>query len=240
MLQAMLEIVAFVGKLYRSDYQYISKYQDEYTRGYLEGIVSTQEKIYGGYVIDDCVNDNIMKCINDNFAKVSGGTYSVIKPEVTYALATEVTGRERYKALALLQNRCRVNLYSTDKDERLSGLNQCGPVDYYNQMPLAFNQAKINLNISLKIIQSGIPLRVFDVLGCGGFLITNYQQEIAENFEDGRELVIYEDIPDLIAKVDYYLSHDDERLRIACNGYEKVKSECTFEKRMNKILSGML
>lgn len=232
--------VAFVGKLYRSDYQYISKYQDEYTRGYLEGIVSTQEKIYGGYVIDDCVNDNIMKCINDNFAKVSGGTYSVIKQEVTYALATEVTGRERYKALALLQNRCRVNLYSTDKDERLSGLNQCGPVDYYNQMPLAFNQAKINLNISLKIIQSGIPLRVFDVLGCGGFLITNYQQEIAENFEDGRELVIYEDIPDLIAKVDYYLSHDDERLRIACNGYEKVKSECTFEKRMNKILSGML
>lgn len=232
--------VAFVGKLYRSDYQYISKYQDEYTRGYLEGIVSTQEKIYGGYIIDDCVNDNIMKCINDNFAKVSGGTYSVIKPEVTYALATEVTGRERYKALALLQNRCRVNLYSTDKDDRLSGLNQCGPVDYYNQMPLAFNQAKINLNISLKIIQSGIPLRVFDVLGCGGFLITNYQQEIAENFEDGRELVIYEDIPDLIAKVDYYLSHDDERLRIACNGYEKVKSECTFEKRMNKILSGML
>ena len=107
-------------------------------------------------------------------------------------------------------------------------------------MPLAFNQAKINLNISLKIIQSGIPLRVFDVLGCGGFLITNYQQEIAENFEDGRELVIYEDIPDLIAKVDYYLSHDDERLRIACNGYEKVKSGCTFEKRMNKILSGML
>ena len=104
-------------------------------------------------------------------------------------------------------------------------------------MPLAFNQAKINLNISLKIIQSGISLRVFDVLGCGGFLITNYQQEIAENFEDGRELVIYEDI---IAKVDYYLSHDDERLRIACNGYEKVKSECTFEKRMNKILSGML
>ena len=63
--------VAFVGKLYRSDYQYISKYQDEYTRGYLEGIVSTQEKIYGGYIIDDCVNDNIMKCINDNFAKVS-------------------------------------------------------------------------------------------------------------------------------------------------------------------------
>ena len=228
--------VAFVGKLYKSDYQYISQYQDEYTRGYLEGIVSTQERIYGGYIIDDCVTDSVMKCINENFTRVSKGEYSVIKPEVTYALATEVTGRERYKALALLQDRCKVNLYSSDKDERLSGINQCGPVDYYNQMPLAFHNAKINLNISLKVIQSGIPLRVFDVLGCGGFLITNYQQEIAEYFEDGRELVIYEDIPDLIAKVNYYLKHDDERRRIALNGYEKVRSEAAFERRMRGIL----
>lgn len=30
------------------------------------------------------------------------------------------------------------------------------------------------------------------------------------------------------------------RVKILCVGYEKVKSECTFEKRMNKILSGML
>ena len=229
-----------VGKLCKSDYQYISQYQDEYVRGYLEGIVSTQEKLYGCYIIDDCVNETMMKCINDNFSKVSGGTYSVIKPEVTYALATEVTGRERFKVLALLQNRCRVNLYSSDKDDRLSGVKQCGPVDYYNQMPLAFNQAKINLNISLKAIQSGIPLRVFDVLGCGGFLITNYQHEIAECFEDGRELVIYEDIPDLIAKVNYYLAHEDERKRIAQNGYEKVKSEYTFERRMKEILEEIL
>ena len=107
-------------------------------------------------------------------------------------------------------------------------------------MPSAFHNAKINLNISLKVIQSGIPLRVFDVLGCGGFLITNYQHEIAECFENGRELVIYEDIPDLIVKVNYYLTHENERLRIAQNGYEKVKSEYTFEKRMKSILSDIL
>ena len=228
--------VALVGKLYKSDYQFIGQYQDEYTRGYLEGIISTQGKIYGGYVIDDCINSSIMQRINENFAKASNGTYSVIKPEVTYALATEVTGRERYMILTLLQNRCKVNLYSTEDDDRLTGVNKCGPVDYYNQMPLIFNQAKINLNISLKVIQSGIPLRVFDVLACGGFLITNYQQEIAETFEDGKELVIYNDIPDLIAKVNYYLTHEEERKAIARNGYEKVKRDCTFEKRMKEII----
>jgi spore maturation protein CgeB len=94
--------------------------------------------------------------------------------------------------------------------------------------------------ILIYLSQSGIPLRVFDVLGCGGFLITNYQHEIAECFENGRELVIYEDIPDLIVKVNYYLTHENERLRIARNGYEKVKSEYTFEKRMKSILSDIL
>lgn len=39
--------VAFVGKLYKSDYSYISNYQDVYTKGYLEGIVETQQKLYG-------------------------------------------------------------------------------------------------------------------------------------------------------------------------------------------------
>ena len=57
-----------------------------------------------------------------------------IRDRVTYALATEVTSRERFMALALLQNRCNVNLYSTDVDERLNNVNNMGYIDYYSQM----------------------------------------------------------------------------------------------------------
>lgn len=228
--------VALVGKLYKSDYSYIYQYQDEYTRGYLDAIVSSQGKIYGGYIIDECINNTIISKINENFSKVSNGTYSVLKSEVTYALATEVTRRERYMVLSLLQSRYNVNLYSNDSDEHLNKVNNKGYVDYYTQMPKAFYNAKVNLNMSLKAIQSGIPLRVLDVLGCGGFLITNYQHEIAEYFEAGRELVIYEDIPDLVSKVQYYLTHEDERLRIAKNGYEKVNRDFTFKDKIEKML----
>lgn len=73
-------------------------------------------------------------------------------------------------------------------DERLNNVNNRGYIDYYSQMPKAFYNAKINLNISLKIIQSGIPLRVLDVLACKGFLITNYQAEIMEYFTPGKIL----------------------------------------------------
>ena len=99
-------------------------------------------------------------------------------------------------------------------------------------MPEVFRRSKINLNISLRLIQSGIPLRVLDVLGCGGFLITNYQQEIAENFENGIDLVMYEDYVDLVEKVEYYLIHEEERKAIALNGYNKVRERFNFDDRV--------
>ena len=44
-----------------------------------------------------------------------------------------------------------------------------GKIDYYDTMPSVFHNSKINLNITLKTIQTGIPLRAWDILGCGGF-----------------------------------------------------------------------
>ena len=103
-------------------------------------------------------------------------------------------------------------------------------------MPHIFHDAKINLNIALRVIQTGIPLRVLDVMGCGGFVLTNYREEIAEHFVNGAECVIYEDIEDMYAKAQYYLSHDTERRQIAANGLAKVQRDFTFE----QALAGML
>ena len=57
-------------------------------------------------------------------------------------------------------------------------------------MPLIFRESKINLNITLRSITSGMPLRALDIMGAGGFLLSNYQQELAENYIDGEELVL--------------------------------------------------
>lgn len=51
-----------------------------------------------------------------------------------------------------------------------------GILDYYNNMPVVFCNSKINLNISLRTIRNGIPLRAMDIMGAGGFLISNYQK----------------------------------------------------------------
>ena len=73
-------------------------------------------------------------------------------------------------------------------------------------------------------------------LAAGGFLITNYQAEIAEYFEDGVDLVMAYTPEDMIQKTAYYLQHEDERKEIALNGQKKVFESFAYTKLLQDIL----
>lgn len=227
--------ISLVGKLYQTEYAYYTSPLEEYLTGYLDGIIRAQMKVYGGYFLGELLDDSLLEKLNTCYAKASDGTVSISREELEYMLACEITGRERYMALALLSNHYSVKMYSTDQDERLGKVECMGYADYYSQMPEVFKSSKVNLNISLKIIQSGIPLRVFDVLGCGGFLLTNFQAEMPEYFTIGEDFAVYESIEDLYAKADFYLRNDSERDRIARHGLETVQKYYTFRQQLEKI-----
>lgn len=228
--------ISLVGKLYQTEFTYFTSPLDEYLKGYLEGIVNAQMKIYGGYLIPELVTDELLARMNEIYRSVSADGFLMGRRELEFMLACETTGRERYLALALLSNHFAVDLYSNNQDERLANVRYQGYADYYSQMPQVFAESKINLNISLKTIQTGIPLRVIDVMGCGGFVLSNYQQELAEYFVSGEECEIYENMEDLYAKVSFYLTHEDIRARVANAGYERVKRDFTFKERLSKML----
>ncbi len=229
--------ISLVGKLYQTEYAYFTAPLGEHTRGYLEGIVNSQMKIYGGYLIPELITESLLDSMNQDYAKVAKDDFRMGRRELEFMLACETTGRERYMALALLSGHYQVDLFSTDEDKRLQNVRYRGYADYYSQMPLVFSQSKINLNISLKTIQTGIPLRVTDVMGCGGFVLSNYQEELGEYFVIGEECVVYENIEDMFLKAQYYLNHEEERQRIAAAGLERVKRDFTFKDRLAKMLS---
>lgn len=228
--------IAFVGQLYRSDYNYLMSPLPQYYRGKMDGILAAQGQLYGAYLLEELITEKLMEELNVFYLKASEGTKAVTRAEMEYACACEITGRERFTALSLLANRYNVHLYSGDAGYTIEGIKSCGYADYYTEMPSVFSHAKINLNISLKTIRTGIPLRVLDVLSCRGFLLTNYQEELLEYFEPGADLVIYEDIKDLVLKADYYLKHEEERRKIAESGYRKVKALFGFEERIKHLL----
>lgn len=111
-----------------------------------------------------------------------------------------------------------------------------GMVDYHEQMPLVFAGSRINLNISLRSIHSGIPLRVLDIMACGGFVLSNWQPELAENFEEGVEIVTFDSLEDCLDKAAYYLAHEEERTRIAARGQQKVQKAFSYQTGLERLL----
>jgi spore maturation protein CgeB len=230
--------VALLGNLYQTEYNYMTAPLEQYEKGYLEGIISAQSKVYGGYLIPELLTDELLARMNRQYSRVATDGFQMGRRELEFLLASEVTGRERYMAAALLSKHFDFALYSTCKDERLTNVRMHDYVDYYSVMPKVFAASLVNLNISLRTIRTGIPLRIIDILGCGGFVISNFQEEIAEYFVPGQDLEIYENLEDLFAKTNFYLEHDDARRQIAQNGFEKVQRDFTFQDRLSRMISG--
>ena len=73
-------------------------------------------------------------------------------------------------------------------------------------------------------------------MGAGGFLLTNFQNDFNMHFVDGEDFVSYSSKEDLYNKIEYYLTHEDERQAIARNGCKKVQEEHTYIQRLGEML----
>lgn len=138
--------------------------------------------------------------------------------------------------LKAVSDNFRLALYTGSDVSGLPNAEYKGLAKTMTEMPLIFNLSKINLNFTSKPIRTGIPQRIWDIMGAGGFVLTNYQSELAEYFDIGRELDTFADEKELLYKIDYYLSHEEQRKEIAANGYEKVRREHSLEQRLRLLL----
>lgn len=105
---------------------------------------------------------------------------------------------------------------------------------------MLMNKSKININISIDIINGKEHLQVkgrdFEVPMCGGFLLTHKNDELEQFYKQGKEVVVYTDLDDAVSKIKYYLKHDSEREKIAKAGYARAHKDHTSLKRWKYIL----
>lgn len=233
--------IAFVGSLYTEKHQFYQRLEGitPYTRGYLEGIMAAQKQIYGYNFIQELLSPEIIRDMKRVLPMQPDPT-SVESVEylfAQYVINRQITATERTELLTAVGGQFAFDLYTPDEKLKLPGCVNHGAVDYYDMAPYVFKNAKINLNITLRSIKSGIPLRAFDILGAGGFLLTNYQADFADCYVPEEDFVYYESKEDLLEKIDYYLSHEDERAAIAQNGFQKTAACHTYRHRVEEMLS---
>ncbi len=150
-------------------------------------------------------------------------------------LSRMIANRERVHILNSLADKYDVTFYTNDKDtKQLSEKVKVKPGLSYDVLSHIYYRSKINLNITLHCIETGVPQRVLDVMAAGGFMLSNYQEELEEMFVPGEEIVLYHNEQELLEKIAYYLAHDEEREQIAHKGQEKVLREYNYQVEITK------
>lgn len=232
--------VSFVGALYDEAHNFYERMTelDDYTRGYLDGIMSAQQQVWGYNFIEELLSKDIIKAMQ-RACPYQASKDSAVTLEYIYAnyfLARKITQIERKRILKNVSENHRLRLYTYQKTPDIPKVENMGVLDYYNAMPYVFLMSKINLNITLRSIRSGIPLRALDIMASGGFLISNFQEDFLEYFIPERDFVFFENDDDLNSKIDFYLKHEESRKRIAENGRQKVYQVCNSVKLVKDIM----
>lgn len=110
-----------------------------------------------------------------------------------------------------------------------------------------YNGAKIVLNIHrlsderynrnrMGVEARSINNRTYDTAACAAFQLTDYRIGLGGQFEEGTEIISYQNQQDFLQKLRYYMDHEQERRQIAEAAKQRVLAAHTFEHRIQQLL----
>ena len=251
--------ISFVGSLYieKNPLRALQGKLPEFAKGYMNGVVEASLKVMGYNFMEETITEELVSALKeaDPHFYLPKDAVDILKAEgislrggkdinadiskfvaAHNYLGIQAAETERIRTLNTLAQYFHVDLYTRSDTSDLKNVHIHGGVKTLTEMPKIFRLSKINLNMTIKPIQTGLPLRIFDIMGCGGFCMTNYQAEIPEMFEIGVDLEAYSSLEELVDKCSYYLTHEEERQQIAWNGYRKVKEYHGYVNRMVEMV----
>lgn len=233
--------ISFVGSLYDNKNNLFDRMVqsglNEETKGYLYGIMEAQSRVYGKFFLEELLAGKVLFDMETAMKYIIPHGVDINRTYVyaNYFLGHKTTTIERRRLLGKLSESFNTKIYTTCDTEDIPKLINMGPVDYYKEMPVVFRESRINLNITLRSIHTGMPLRAVDIMGWGGFLLSNYQEDFERHFTAGEDYVPFFSEEDMMEKCEYFLGHEKERAEIAGNGHRKVMEGLTMEKCLKEM-----
>lgn len=104
------------------------------------------------------------------------------------------------------------------------------------EMYQILGNSKITLNHHGDVPPYANNMRLFEAMGVGTLLITDWKEHLHEMFEPGKEVVPYQSPEECTELIKYYLEHDEERKAIACTGQERTLHKHTYCQRMQELV----
>lgn len=117
------------------------------------------------------------------------------------------------------------------------GKGQPNGIVEFKELARIYNRSKICINFSKGSDGTmQIKCRPFEVTASKSMLLCEYVEGIEDYFEVGTEIICFKTKEELKEKIEYYLSHDEEREIIAEAGYKRTLKDHLWSNRFDVIL----
>lgn len=113
-------------------------------------------------------------------------------------------------------------------------------VDEYTKI---FSGTEVNINLHSSHERDGIDPtgdfvnpRTFELASCEAFQLVDRRSLLADLFEAGKEVIVFDSLSELREQIDFYLKNPEARKEIVKNARERVLKEHTYAHRLETIL----
>lgn len=112
---------------------------------------------------------------------------------------------------------------------------------YYNGAKIVINFHRDSEDTTINFNSHHLPAyslnpRTFEIASCGSLQLTDIRQDLAHFFTPGQEIATFTTADELIAQLDYYLQHEEERESMAIKALTRTRQEHTYVHRLTTML----
>ena len=104
-----------------------------------------------------------------------------------------------------------------------------------SQEARVYRGCKMAISLSHYDLERYFSDRMLRIMGCSTLCLAKWYPGIEKDFVDGKHLVVWRDIPELITKIRYYLANPAETFEIGRTGSGLVHSEHAWDSRLRDL-----
>ncbi len=198
----------------------------------LERVLVAERANYGVYASDQLLEEHFGDFLD---AAKRNGT-----PDDPKKWVAEIVASQKRVAYVSALSNFGIHVWG---DERWSDVSSAAPGVHYrglaeqgHELTCVYSGAEVHVDVNRIYQPEAIPMRVINVMACGGFLIAEHSDSIEELFDVGKEIETYRTIDELESKVAHFLEHPGEAREIAQRGLDAVRERHTMRIRAAKLL----
>ncbi len=198
----------------------------------LDQVLAEQRRLGGSYQIPALVQAAMGDFVRDTRQKL---------PHDLTALVAEMAAAERRLNVVARLGSLGVHVWG-DPGWRVTeahGARYMGYAGHDRALTQIYRAGAVHVDVARIYQQDIVPMRIFDILACGGFVLAEHSPALESLFELGKDLESWRTIDELQAKVRHFMTHRGQAAQIGQHGMETVRRSHSIQARIRTMLNAV-